>query len=113
MQTLKIPSEINVLLPNVSDEEAAVLYGVLVGDGCLSRGKKGFFISITGHIQDDIAFFDKIQPLISKSRSKPTKYYFRTTQGKIEYNFSDKFLFLAIKTLGFPIGKKRFYINHT
>lgn len=87
-------------------KETALIYGILLGDGCLSKGKKGFFISITGHFEDDVPFFDKIQPLLSKMRGKRTKYYLRKTQGKIEFNFSDKNLFNQFHNLGFPIGKK-------
>lgn len=91
---------------DIIDEELAIIYGILLGDGCLSRGRKAYFISISGNIWDDIEFFNKIQPIISRMRGKITKYYFKQTQGKIEYNFSDKFLFFQLCKLGFPVGKK-------
>ena len=88
------------------NRDLALLYGVMLGDGCLSRGKKAFFISICGHMKDDVNFFEKIEGIITKIRGKETKYRFRKNQGKIEYNFSDKKLFSTFKDLGFPVGKK-------
>lgn len=93
------------------DEDFALLYGIMLGDGCLSLHKKGSkygkSISITGSLQDDVPFFENIiQPLLIKFRGKPTKIKVRSDCRAIEYNFSDVKLFDFIHSIGFPIGKK-------
>jgi hypothetical protein len=45
-------------------EKYALLFGILLGDGCLSHyhskdGKEGFAIAITGNIHDDQDFFEE------------------------------------------------------
>lgn len=89
------------------NKDLALFYGILLGDGCLSKTSRQYTISISGNIYDDKPFFDTIiSPLIQKFRGKETEYRIRDNQGKIEFNFSDKNLFLGIKELGFPVGKK-------
>ena len=96
------------------DKELAILYGIMLGDGCLSKhnnkkGKKFYFISISGNYKDDKPFYDKIVlPLINNLRKneKTIKYKEREKYGKIEINFSDKFLFGELNKIGFPNGKK-------
>lgn len=89
------------------DEDVAKLYGILAGDGCLSRHENHRIISITGHIDDDLRFFEEVLiPLLENLRGKTMKYRQREKYGKIEINFSDKDLFKALKSAGFPIGKK-------
>ena len=85
----------------------ALLYGILAGDGCISKSGKHHFISVTCNIHDDEPFFQKIViPLFEKIRNKKTQYIKRPKWGKIEINFSDKELFNSIKLLEFPVGKK-------
>jgi hypothetical protein len=88
------------------NSEFATLYGILLGDGCLSTNGKGYFISICGHAEDDYSFFQAIRPLISLIRMKNTPFRIRKEQGKVEYNFSDKKLFYHLISVGFPVGKK-------
>ncbi len=88
-------------------KDVALFYGILMGDGCLSRCGTGWFVVITCHIHDDRPFFDDIViPLTTKLRGKNVKYAIRPKYGKIEINFSDKELFNKIKSLGFPVGLK-------
>ena len=88
----------------------ALLYGILLGDGCLSRPsnerKAGRFISITGGFDDKPFYNSVVVPLISSLRNKETKFRERFKYGKIEINFTDKILFEKLHSLGFPIGKK-------
>lgn len=89
------------------DEDTATLYGILAGDGCLSRTGRNYSISVTGHVEEDIDFFEEVlRPLIVKLRGKPVNYRIREKYGKVEINFSDKRLFTFLKSLGFPVGKK-------
>lgn len=91
----------------VIDEDAATLYGVLAGDGCLSRHGYQRIISVTGHVDDDLRFFeDVLVPLLEELRGKRVTYRRRQKYGKIEINFSDKELFTFLKAAGFPVGKK-------
>ena len=88
------------------NKKFATFYGILLGDGCLSRCGKGYFISIVGHKKDDLSFFIKIKPLIKSVRGKQTPFRIREKYGKVEYNFSDKNLFQNFTNLEFPVGKK-------
>ena len=64
-------------LQNITDSEIALLYGVLIGDGCLSNTAKAYFISLTCDLYSDIPFITKIQPLLEKFRGKEIKPYER------------------------------------
>lgn len=96
------------------EEKFALLFGILAGDGCLSKhiNKKDrafHFISITGNYYDDKPFFKTVVvPLINSLRKtkKETPVRERSNYGKIEINFCDKELFNKMNKLGFPIGKK-------
>jgi hypothetical protein len=95
------------------NKEIALLYGIMLGDGCLckcvdKKGKTCYFISISGNYYDDKPFYDSIViPLINRLRNdKKTKYRNRKNYGKIEVNFSDKILFNKLEEVGFPVGKK-------
>jgi len=88
------------------NEDVALLYGLLLGDGCLSKVGKHSFVSIVGNFYSDEPSMIKIAGLIEKIRNKPTAYYKREKHGKLEICISDKELFNFIKNLGFPVGKK-------
>lgn len=86
----------------------ALLYGVMLGDGCLSLvyGKRKF-ISIAGSMHDDIPFFEKIvKPTILSLINKDIPIKFRYAKNTIELNFMSKILFDYLSRFGFPIGKK-------
>lgn len=85
----------------------ALLYGVMLGDGCLSLvyGKKKF-ISITGSKFDDVPFFENnLKPIIKTLINKDIPIKFRK-DGGTDINFVNKNLFDFISSFGFPIGKK-------
>lgn len=84
----------------------ATFFGVMLGDGCLSRSSRGYFVVVTGDINSDLEFFGLLKPAISKIRGKPVKAKKKVGCGSIEYNFSDKRLFDKLKNAGFPVGKK-------
>ena len=42
------------------DKDIALLYGILLGDGCLSLVSKKKFITITGSLDYDLPFFEKV-----------------------------------------------------
>lgn len=96
------------------EEKFALLFGILLGDGCLSRyiskrGSRSHIISISGHYYDDRPFFNSVVvPLVDlfRGENKKTPSRNRLEQGKIEINFCDKKLFNKISSFGFPIGKK-------
>jgi hypothetical protein len=91
----------------MNDSSLAILYGILLGDGCLSNTCNNYAISITGNIHDDEPFYNKVViPIFSKIRGKATKYRKRPKYGKIEINVTDKKMFYFLKSLGFPVGKK-------
>ncbi len=86
----------------------AILYGVMLGDGCLSltsRGKKIVFIA--GSIKDDIPFFENvIRPIIYGLINKDIPIRYKPKTGSIQLNFVKNNLFDFIHSFGFPIGKK-------
>lgn len=95
------------------NKDIALLYGILLGDGCLSKYKrmdrlKGeyYMIIITCSALDDEPFFNKVvNPLINKLRNRETKWKKRKDNA-IEFNIHDKKLFYNLSSLEFPIGKK-------
>ena len=93
-------------------EDLALVYGVMLGDGCLSKvGKYHYFIDVCGHVSDDLPFLKKVQLIMEKYRGKSIPIKKRIKYGKIEMNFCDKRLFLLFRNLGFPIGKKGIYLS--
>lgn len=97
----------------IIDKDIALLYGVLLGDGCLSlvypKNRKSplKFITITGSSKDDLPFFEQvIHPILRKLRGKNTNIKFRKNCNAIEFNFTDYKLFDFIHSLGFPLGEK-------
>ncbi len=95
------------------DEKFALFYGIMLGDGCISKyssgGRKYTTFSVSGDYYSDKPFYSKIlAPLIDSIRKnkKPVKIKERLNQGKLEIQFSDKELLWKFTNLGFPIGKK-------
>jgi len=87
-------------------KKIALIYGTLLGDGCLSKVGKASFISITCNVYSDIPFIIFIHPILEEIRGKPIKIHKRPKYGKVEINFSDIKMFNYFNNLGFPIGKK-------
>lgn len=89
------------------DKKLALFYGALLGDGCISRSCKKWFVVMTCSFYDDKEFFDNvIIPIARQLRGKDVIYREREEYGKLEMNFSDKNLFNKLNSIGFPIGKK-------
>ena len=84
----------------------AILYGILLGDGCLSNTSKARYICITCDRYSDKELFKKLTPIIEKIRGKKIQIKDRGTHGTIEIKFSDKKMFETFKKIGFPVGKK-------
>lgn len=86
----------------------AILYGILLGDGCLSLvyGRKKF-ISITGNSKDDVPFFNTIiKPILKRLINKDIPIKFRKNENTVDLNFVNKNLFDFFQSFGFPVGKK-------
>lgn len=86
----------------------ALLYGIMLGDGCLSLvyGRKKY-ISITGSMVDDVPFFEKIiTPIIKQMIRKDIPIKFRKYKKAIDLNFVHHALFDYIHSFDFPFGKK-------
>lgn len=94
------------------NKETALLFGVMLGDGCLSHyfssdGKERFAISITGNYYDDKEFYKNfLSPLLSAVSGRNISIRERPKYGRRDINFCDKDLFYKIKSLGFSVGKK-------
>lgn len=95
------------------DKDFALLYGIMLGDGCISlvnrkdRNTKMKIVAITGSSKDDLPFFQEvIHPILKKYRNKDTNIKFLKDCNAIEFNFCDENLFDFISSFGFPIGYK-------
>jgi len=91
-----------------SNQKWALLFGIMAGDGCLSRTGRQYALSISGNINDDVPFYDRLViPLMDDLRNKKTKFKFRPKHSKIEIGISDKRLFYELVDFKFPVGKKK------
>ncbi len=91
----------------VYSEDFALLYGILLGDGCLSRFARAHCICITCSIYDDIPFFEKVViPTIYGVCNKKCNFSRRKDQGTVELKLYNKELFKKIEEIGFPVGHK-------
>ena len=88
-----------------TNEKIALLFGILLGDGCLSRFGRAYHIAIAGHKIDDKLFLDDTAKLIKSLINKDVKIRNRK-RNTIAIAFSNKNLFLLLKEKGFPVGKK-------
>ena len=93
-------------------QKIALLYGIIAGDGCLSKYKIRrrslcHALTLTGSLDDDLPFFTEVvHPLLIHFRGKDTNIKFRKDCRAIEFNFTDRKLFDLLHSYGFPIGKK-------
>ncbi|MFW6026985.1 MAG: LAGLIDADG family homing endonuclease [Candidatus Woesearchaeota archaeon] len=95
------------------EEKFALLFGIMLGDGCLShyfgkkRDREFFTVSITGSYHDDEEFYNNVLvPLLEFFSDKNIKVKERPKRGSREIICYDKSLFKKIKNFGFPVGKK-------
>jgi hypothetical protein len=94
------------------DQRFALLYGILLGDGCLSRyktkdGRERFAVCITGDFYSDGEFYKKIiVSLLNSFSEKKVIIQHRPKNGTLSINLLDQDFFKKISSLGFPIGKK-------
>ena len=94
--------------PIIKSDKIALIYGILLGDGCLSKvGTTHYFISVVGGIKDDFEFLNEVVvPNLESLTNKKIKIRKRIKQRKLEILFTDRKLFEALNGIGFPIGKK-------
>ena len=114
-------------LNNLSkDKKFALLYGIMLGDGCLSHyktkeGYEKFIVCITGDFYSDSPFYKHfLVPLLKSLSIRSVLVKKRPKNGTLAINLSDKLLFDKVSSLGFPTGKKGnvleipkyFYLNN-
>ncbi len=87
-------------------QRLALLYGILLGDGCLSKvGNKHYFISIAGNSVENKLFFDYVGKLLERLSGRV--YKIKLGRGNsMQFNFTNKRMFHLLKSFGFPVGKK-------
>ncbi len=94
-------------------ERLALLFGILLGDGCLSHhvskiGKHYYNIIITCNYYDDKPFFNEVvQPLIFSLTGRRVRIKERPLYGAIDIYLFSKYLFYVLSDLGFTVGKKK------
>ena len=96
---------------NISDPLFLEFYGILLGDGWLSKleykGKIINLIGISGHAKLDRKFFLYCRKNIKRLLDRNAYLKERPQYNSIELNFSHKsFLSFMNQEMGFPIGKK-------
>lgn len=96
-----------------NEEKFALLFGIMLGDGCLCSFKRNDrvgvrkLIVITGHKLDDREFFKTLLvPLLKSFTTNSIKIKKRKHQKVIDIHLCDGELFNKIKSFGFPVGKK-------
>lgn len=97
-----------MMLPITKSNKLALLYGILLGDGCLSKIEpKYYFISIVGNIKDDYPFLkDVVKTNLKHFVKNKIIIKKRIKQRKLEIQFTNKQFFNKLHEVGFPIGKK-------
>ena len=95
-------------IPSIKSNKLALIYGILLGDGCLSKvGSKHYFISVAGSIIEDLPFFQEVVvPLLKEFVSNNIKIQKRIKQKELHICFTNRKLFEFLVKIGFPIGKK-------
>lgn len=96
---------------DLNDNNFLEFYGILMGDGCLSQylneGRIRRVINITGNSIKDVEYMSNyVIPLIKKIFNINTKIKFRKDCNAIDILFSHMGVFEALKSNGFPVGKK-------
>ena len=94
------------------DEDLAEFYGILIGDGCVSKfisqRRSHHAIRIDGNSLTDIQYYnDHLKPLIERIVNRTVKVKFRKVGNCIfiMFEYKDFAVFLNSR-LGFPFGKK-------
>jgi len=98
-------------------KELCELYGVLIGDGCLSQYKnQGRFkrvIRIDGNLNTDQNYYLYLKNLIKIITKKEVSIKYRESYSSIYFMFQNKeFFYYLHDTFNFPIGKKGEIIIH-
>ena len=94
------------------NEDLAELYGVMMGDGCLSRyfatcEKKEIFCTlITGHTHDEPYYRQVLQPILIKEFGVKGCIRFRKDCNAVRFETTHKHVFDFFSEFGFPIGLK-------
>ena len=96
------------------DRDWALLYGILLGDGCIGKYRRGgrknsymHVIAITCNYYDDWPFVNNVVlPLLKKLTGRDIKPRKFNRRGSLIINFSDEELFIKLRGIGFPCGKK-------
>ena len=92
-------------------KEMAELYGIILGDGCISsyysNNRKRIEIRIDGNSLTDVEYYDYLQKLIYKITKKEIKIKYRKNVNGIFLRFMNKELTNFFHNeLNFPLGKK-------
>lgn len=94
-------------MPLEINKDFALLYGIMLGDGCLSKYGRHKMVSITGSLEDDIPFFEKvIQPILWQLIDRNVPIKTRKNCKAVDFKFMDCSLFSYFANLGYPVGKK-------
>ncbi len=102
---LRFPSEMN--------EKLAELYGVLIGDGCLSQyfssySKRNIFCTlVTGHTHDEPYYRQVLQPILIQEFGVKGCIRFRNDCNAVRFETAHKNVFNFFRAFGFPVGLKK------
>jgi len=94
------------------NKELAEFYGILLGDGCISKfysqNRNKEIIRIDGHSQNDREYYTYLQNLIERITKRKISIGYRNNKNAIFITFSNKkFSAFLNDQLNFPYGKKQ------
>lgn len=95
-------------------EDFCELYGILMGDGCLStylvkadtRIIRRFEVTITGNLHEIDYFYPHVLLLIKNTLGKNARIYPHYSSNAVTIKIRNKCIFELIKSFGFPVGNK-------
>lgn len=108
------------LIPTRIDNDIWELFGVLLGDGCLSKyfseyeHRWVYEVILTGNMNDDLNYYTlRIIPILKEKFNLSGCYHIRAEDHVICIRIKNKRVFDFFKELGMPIGKKKNKIRIT
>jgi hypothetical protein len=101
------------LVPDL-DDSIRELFGVCLGDGCLTQFLSGYdnrfrhFVIFTGNLKDDFTYYkDYILPILREKFGIKISLKERPVYGSVSAYIGNKMVFDYFKKLGIPIGEKK------
>ncbi|MDE1824313.1 MAG: hypothetical protein KGH74_03370, partial [Candidatus Micrarchaeota archaeon] len=96
------------------DKEIYEIFGICLGDGCLSKYYSNYDnaikyeVKFTGNSKDDLEYYQNfLLPTLKSKFNIKLSYRIRKDCNAINMNINNKQVFMFFKNLGMPIGDKK------